>query len=98
MRKFASLILVVLIAGCSRGRVEVVDPGGMPIQEAQVTPVSASMNGAAGTTDAHGETIVLLNMGQDTKWVGISKGGFISQQVDVGKWPLKVVLQPATRP
>jgi len=95
MRVFASIILGLALAGCAE-RVQVVDPVGKPVQGAQVAPVSLSMNGAAETTDAKGEASVALSVGgQETKWVSVSKAGFVSQQVGVtGTWPLKVVLQP----
>jgi hypothetical protein len=99
MRLLALVILTLFVAGCSGGKVYIVDPSGAPIQDAQVAPVSPSLNGEAKTTNAKGEASVPLNIGQDTKWISVSKAGFATQQVDVPtKWPLKVVLQPTTRP
>jgi len=99
MRLLALIFVSLFVAGCGSGRVQVVDPNGAPIQGVQVAPVSLSMNGSPETTNARGEASVPLNIGQDTKWVSVSKSGFNSQQVDLPtKWPLKIVLQPATRP
>ena len=99
MRLPALAILTLFVVGCSSGKVQVVDPSGAPIQGAQVAPVSQSINGEAKTTNAKGEASIPLNIGQDTKWITVSKPGFTPQQVDVpAKWPLKVVLQPTTRP
>ena len=99
MQPLILAILTLFIAGCSGGQVQVVDPSGTPIQGAQVAPVSLSINGEAHPTNAKGEASVPLNIGQDTKWITVSKTGFTPQQVDVpAKWPLKVVLQPTARP
>ncbi len=99
MRLLAIAILALTAVGCT-GRVQVVDPAGKPVQGAQVTPVTASMNGNPKTTDTNGEASVPLSMGgQETKWVNVSKPGSQSQQVSVpAKWPLKVVLSPTIQP
>jgi hypothetical protein len=99
--RILTLVLVALAAiGCVKGRVQVVEPGGRPIQGADVVAVSASMNGDVVTTDAKGEAEIPLSLGaQQTKWVNVSKPGFESRQVELpAKWPLKVPLQPAPRP
>ena len=95
------LVLVALAAiGCGKGRVQVVGPGGRPIQGADVVASSLSMTGDVVTTDAKGEAEIPLSFGpQQTKWVNVSKPGFESEHVEVpAKWPLKVTLQPAPRP
>jgi hypothetical protein len=95
----AAIMVAITIAGCARGQVQVVDLTGKPIQDAQVAPVSLSMNGKPMATDDSGEASVPLNIGQDIKWVDVSKPGFAPTQVQVPpQWPMKVVLQPATQP
>lgn len=67
MRLLTISIVCIALLGCEE-RVQVVDPHGVPIEGAQVAPVTLSMNGPAVFTDAHGEASVPLRIGvQETK-------------------------------
>jgi hypothetical protein len=100
MRLITFAIFALFVAGCGSGLVQVVDAQGTPLSGVQVTPTSLSMFGATSTTNANGEASVPLHVGgQDTKWINVSKAGLQSQQVNMPtRWPLKIVLQPATQP
>jgi hypothetical protein len=99
MRLLIVVIVSLCVVGCGNGRVRVVDPQNVPIRGARVAPVSLSISGGPKTTNARGEASIPLNIGQDTKWIDVSKPGFQSVQVDIpSKWPLTVILQRATQP
>ena len=94
--RLLALLTLLVAVGCSRP-VIVVDGSGKPVQDANVEPVSLSMNGSPTKTDAAGIAEISSSVGpQETKWVSVEKVGFDPVQVAVpAKWPLRVTLAPA---
>jgi hypothetical protein len=101
MRLLHLLIIwaILMSLGCSkRETVKVTDPAGNPVAGANVEAVSPSTNTGPSVTDANGEALLPTNA-QGAKWVAVSKPGFKRTQVGVPKqWPLRVTLEPTTRP
>ena len=87
------LICAVLLTGCSKSTVVVVDISGKPISGAQVTGTSLSMSTSKVITNAKGKANVPSNI-QGIKWVQVEKVGFKSTLVAIPTtWPLKITLK-----
>jgi len=100
MRLALAALFVFVTLGCDQD-VIVTDQAGKPVQNADVSPVSANMNGATVKTDANGVATIptALEYIDQVQWVAIEKAGYESEQFNVThKWPLKVVLKAATQP
>jgi hypothetical protein len=104
MRSLGMGVLAVAVATFSspafpaeRYVVQVVDPAGTPVAGARVEPVSPSINGVPVMTDKNGEAVVPKFIGQQTKWINVSKPGFqTTPNLELpAKWPWKLVLKPS---
>lgn len=93
MRNWLIVLLLPFVGCAGAQKVVVTDPAGVPIADAAVEAVSASMNSSPVTTDAQGEA-EMPSIVQETEWVKISKPGYATEQIPVPqKWPAKVVLR-----
>jgi hypothetical protein len=87
------------ILGSPTLEVWVVDTDGRPLPDADVSPVSLSINGRPVETDAAGRARVPTDVGlQQLQWVNVEKAGYEPVQVDAtNARPLRITLHPAAR-
>ncbi len=89
-------LIVSLVMGCND--VRVIDTNGKPIEGAKVSSVSLSMYTGPCFTNKKGYASVPNNI-QGTKWISISRSGYMSKSVGTPDlWPLIVVLKEGQDP
>jgi hypothetical protein len=93
-----TLAAAAIVALCRCGAAQVVivtDDNGAPVAGAQVDAVSLSINMHARLTDGDGKAALPSNP-QGTRWIQVSKSGFVPEQVDLPEqWPAHVTLHAA---
>ena len=93
--RLIAVLGVVLMTGCSTTKIVVLDETKAPVADAEVEPITQSMNLAVLRTDASG-TVKLPGTPQKIEWVSVKKEGFEpSGQIPVKEHELlTVVLKP----
>lgn len=84
---FRTLLIAgaLLLAGCSKPELIVLDSSGIPLQGAKVVGTSLSVSGQATFTDKGGKAHIPRAV-QETKWISIFKPGYVPvQNLNVGQ-------------
>ena len=91
----AALICATIFVGCAH-IVIVRDSSGLPIEGADVQPVSASMNYEWVRSDARGRARLDWWYPQTPEGLNIRKSGYVQVAITPipNAWPVEVVLQP----
>ncbi len=78
LQRLAAGCCAVLLSGCQRNSVTVVDAGKKPIADAKVEPITLSMNLGVQLTDRSGIVKLpgTLHTIQKIEWVSVTKDGY----------------------